>query len=63
MQGGALQMVNHGLSTGGLFALVGMMYERYHTRQIADLAGWPKRTPILAFFCCSSRSRASACRG
>jgi NADH-quinone oxidoreductase subunit M len=48
--GGALQMINHGLSTGGLFALVGMLYERYHTRQIADLGGLARRTPILAFF-------------
>ena len=48
MQGGTLQMVNHGLSTGGLFALVGMIYERYHTRQISDLGGLAKRTPILA---------------
>jgi NADH-quinone oxidoreductase subunit M len=48
--GGALQMINHGLSTGGLFAVVGMLYERYHTRQIADLGGLAKRTPLLAFF-------------
>jgi NADH-quinone oxidoreductase subunit M len=50
MQGGALQMINHGLSTGGLFALVGMIYERYHTRQIADLGGLARRMPVLAFF-------------
>jgi NADH-quinone oxidoreductase subunit M len=50
MQGGVLQMINHGLSTGGLFALVGMLYERYHTRQIKDLSGLARRTPILAFF-------------
>ena len=50
VQGGALQMINHGLSTGGLFALVGMIYERYHTRQIADLGGLARRTPMLAFF-------------
>ncbi len=50
MQGGVLQMINHGLSTGGLFALVGMLYERYHTRQIADLGGLARRTPVLAFF-------------
>jgi NADH-quinone oxidoreductase subunit M len=48
MQGGALQMINHGLSTGGLFACIGMVYERYHTRQIADLGGLAKRTPMLA---------------
>ena len=48
VQGGVLQMVNHGLSTGGLFALVGMLYERYHTRQIADLGGLARQTPRLA---------------
>jgi NADH-quinone oxidoreductase subunit M len=48
VEGGVLQMVNHGLSTGGLFALVGMLYERYHTRNIADLGGLAYRTPRLA---------------
>lgn len=48
--GGALQMINHGLSTGGLFACVGMLYERYHTREIAKLGGLARRLPILAFF-------------
>src|SRR5439155_21322434 len=42
LQGGLLQMVNHGLSTGALFLLVGMMYERRHTRQIADFGGLQK---------------------
>jgi len=50
VQGSVLQMVNHGLSTGALFAIVGMLYERYHTRQIADLSGLAVRTPWLAFF-------------
>ena len=50
VQGGALQMINHGLSTGGLFAVVGMIYERYHTRQIADLGGLARRLPVLSFF-------------
>ena len=45
LQGGALQMINHGLSTGGLFALVGMIYERYHTRRIADFGGIARRDP------------------
>ena len=49
-QGAVLQMVNHGISTGALFALVGMVYERYHTREISKLGGLSKRTPILAFF-------------
>ena len=48
MQGGVLQTINHGLSTGGLFAIVGMVYERYHTRQISELGGLAKRVPLLA---------------
>jgi len=48
LQGGVMQMISHGLSTGALFAIVGMIYERYHTRQIADLGGLAKRTPRLA---------------
>jgi NADH-quinone oxidoreductase subunit M len=50
IQGGVLQMISHGLATGGLFALVGMIYERYHTRQIADLGGLARRMPVMAFF-------------
>lgn len=50
LQGGILQMINHGLSSAGLFAVVGMVYERYHTRQISELGGLSKRTPILATF-------------
>ena len=50
VEGGVLQMINHGLSTGGLFAVVGMMYERYHTREISDYSGLSRRMPILAFF-------------
>jgi NADH-quinone oxidoreductase subunit M len=50
VEGGILQMVNHGLSTGGLFAVIGMLYERYHTREIAKLGGLARRVPILAFF-------------
>ncbi|HWB01011.1 MAG TPA: NADH-quinone oxidoreductase subunit M [Pirellulales bacterium] len=49
-QGGTLQMINHGLSTGGLFAIIGMLYERYHTRQIAEYGGLARKLPILAFF-------------
>ena len=37
-----LQMVNHGISTGALFLLVGMIYERRHTREIAELKGLQK---------------------
>jgi NADH-quinone oxidoreductase subunit M len=50
LEGGTLQMINHGLSTGGLFAVVGMIYERYHTRQIADFGGLARRLPVLSFF-------------
>jgi len=48
LQGGVLQMVNHGLSTGALFLLVGMIYERRHTRQIAELGGIQKVAPLFA---------------
>jgi NADH-quinone oxidoreductase subunit M len=48
ISGGVLQMVNHGLSTGALFLLVGMIYERRHTRQIAELSGLQKTVPLLA---------------
>jgi NADH-quinone oxidoreductase subunit M len=41
-------MVNHGISTGALFLLVGMIYDRRHTREIAKLKGLQKSAPILA---------------
>ena len=41
-------MVNHGLSTGALFLLVGMIYERRHTREISELKGLQKSAPIMA---------------
>lgn len=47
--GGLLQMVNHGLSTGALFAMVGMLYERYHTRDIVAYGGMARKFPVLAF--------------
>ncbi len=50
MSGAILQMVNHGLSTGALFLLVGMLYERRHTRLIADFGGIAKVMPIYAAF-------------
>lgn len=50
VSGSVLQMVNHGLSTGALFLIVGMLYERYHTRQMSDLGGLAKRLPLLTFF-------------
>jgi NADH-quinone oxidoreductase subunit M len=50
VQGGTLQMINHGISTGALFALVGMLYERYHTREIDKMSGLAGRLPWLTFF-------------
>ncbi len=50
MSGGILQMINHGLSTGALFLLVGMLYERRHTRLIADFGGIAKVMPTYAAF-------------
>ena len=49
LHGAILQMVNHGLSTGALFLLVGMIYERRHTRMIADFGGIAKQMPIYFF--------------
>jgi NADH-quinone oxidoreductase subunit M len=48
LDGAVLQMVNHGLSTGALFILVGMLYERRHTRKIADFGGVAKPMPVFA---------------
>ncbi|MGQ0669469.1 MAG: NADH-quinone oxidoreductase subunit M [Actinomycetota bacterium] len=48
VSGGVLQMVNHGLSTGALFLLVGMVYERTHTRDLHEMGGLAKVTPWLA---------------
>jgi NADH-quinone oxidoreductase subunit M len=48
LNGGVLQMVNHGLSTGALFILVGMLYERRHTRQISDFGGIARPMPVFA---------------
>ncbi|HMP03022.1 MAG TPA: NADH-quinone oxidoreductase subunit M [Gemmatales bacterium] len=50
MSGALLQMVNHGLSTGLLFLLVGMIYDRYHTRSMKELGGLAQRLPLLSFF-------------
>ena len=46
--GSVYQMLNHGLSTGGLFLLVGMIYERRHTRRIADFGGLWAAMPLYA---------------
>jgi NADH-quinone oxidoreductase subunit M len=50
LSGSLLQMINHGLTTGALFLLVGMLYERYHTRKIQDFGGMASRLPLLGFF-------------
>ena len=48
VQGAVIQMINHGISTGALFLLVGMIYERRHTRMIADFGGIAKVMPIFS---------------
>ena len=48
IQGGILQMVNHGISTGALFLLIGMIYERRHTRRIDEFGGIAKVMPVFA---------------
>jgi NADH-quinone oxidoreductase subunit M len=48
VQGGILQMVNHGISTGALFLIVGMIYERRHTRDLDQFGGLWKIMPVYA---------------
>jgi NADH-quinone oxidoreductase subunit M len=50
LQGAVIQNVNHGLTTGALFLLVGMIYDRRHTKKIADFGGLQKVMPIYAGF-------------
>ena len=50
LQGGLLQMINHGLTTGGLFLMAGMLYERTHSRELSINAGLGKFMPGFAFF-------------
>jgi NADH-quinone oxidoreductase subunit M len=47
VQGAIIQMINHGLSTGALFLIVGMIYDRRHTRMIKDFGGIAKKMPIF----------------
>lgn len=49
MSGAILQMVNHGISTGALFLLVGLLYERRHTRLISEFGGLQKVIPVFSF--------------
>lgn len=48
LQGSILQMINHGLSTGALFLIVGLIYDRIHSRMIADMGGLSSVMPIYA---------------
>jgi len=50
IEGSILQMVNHGISTGALFLLVGVIYERRHTRKLSDYGGLAATMPIYAVF-------------
>jgi NADH-quinone oxidoreductase subunit M len=50
VEGGILQMINHGVSTGALFFGVGVIYERTHTRVIADYGGLASKVPVYATF-------------
>lgn len=50
IEGSVMHMINHGLSTGALFLCVGMIYERFHTRQFCELGGLVKVMPVWAFF-------------
>ena len=58
VEGAALVMINHGVATDALFVAVGMIYERLHTRDLAETAGVGKRMPVFAgffgVFCLSS---------
>jgi NADH-quinone oxidoreductase subunit M len=50
LEGGVLQMFNHGVTTGALFLLVGLIYERTHTRSMADYGGLMKAAPVFTAF-------------
>ena len=50
LEGSILQMLNHGISTGALFLAVGVIYERTHTRQLADYGGIAAKVPVYATF-------------
>ncbi len=57
IEGAILQMINHGLSTSALFLIVGLIYERRHTRMVDELGGIAKVMPIYAtFFCIATMS-------
>src|SRR5262245_1064316 len=50
LEGSVLQMINHGLSTGGLFLIVGLIYERRHTKEISEFGGLAHVMPVYATF-------------
>ncbi|MGI6454749.1 MAG: complex I subunit 4 family protein [bacterium] len=50
VEGGIIQMINHGLSTGALFLVVGMIYDRRHTREISAFGGVARSMPVFAAF-------------
>jgi NADH-quinone oxidoreductase subunit M len=50
IEGAVLVMINHGVTTGALFIIVGIIYERLHTRDLAETAGMGKTMPIFAMF-------------
>lgn len=50
LSGSVLYMVNHGISTGALFLVIGMIYERYHTRDLGRIGGLAWQMPVMAFF-------------
>ncbi len=62
MQGALYQMLNHGVSTGALFVLVGMLYDRRHTHLISEYGGLATPMPVIGrAFSCSYRSPRPAC--
>ena len=50
LEGSVLYMINHGLTSGAMFLVIGMIYNRYHTRDINELGGLARAMPKLAFF-------------
>ncbi|MBI5191936.1 MAG: NADH-quinone oxidoreductase subunit M [Nitrospirae bacterium] len=50
IEGGIMQMFNHGISTSALFLCIGVIYERTHTRELSDYGGLSKAVPIYTFF-------------
>jgi NADH-quinone oxidoreductase subunit M len=63
IEGGIYQMLNHGVSTGALFLIVGMIYERRHTRMIKDFGGVAKVMPVFATFFMIATLSSVACPG